>query len=274
MITDVIRPMVRQRHTVARSRADELRVRRETERELSRLCPNPIRRTILKGLAAAMRGFVTAREDTRFCRTELYGITRRVMLRLGADLAAAGHLDRPEDVIDLTVQEVLGAFEGTAPGPGLRALAADRRINRELHASLPAPPARQVTTANTPLAEPRPVPVPEQLPGQDVLRGLASSPGVVRARAKVVTDSTIPPESCQDRILIARETDPGWLFLMLAAKGLVVERGTLLSHTAITGRLLGVPTVVAVPGATTGIPDGAWIELDGTSGTVRLLDVS
>ncbi len=54
-------------------------------------------------------------------------------------------------------------------------------------------------------------------------------------------------------------------------KGIVVERGSLLSHTAITGRLLGIPTVVAVPGATTAIADGGWIELDGAAGTVRLL---
>ncbi|MFD0891618.1 PEP-utilizing enzyme, partial [Streptosporangium algeriense] len=105
-----------------------------------------------------------------------------------------------------------------------------------------------------------------------LLRGLASSAGLVRARAKVVLHPSVPPEACQDRILIARETDPGWLFLMSAARGLVVERGTLLSHTAITGRLLGVPTVVAVAGATTRIPDGALIELDGAAGTVRLLE--
>src|SRR5260221_10509222 len=58
---------------------------------------------------------------------------------------------------------------------------------------------------------------------------------------------------------------------MTAARGLVVERGTLLSHTAVAGRLLGVPTVVAVAGATTRIPDGALVELDGGAGTVRIL---
>jgi pyruvate,water dikinase len=47
-----------------------------------------------------------------------------------------------------------------------------------------------------------------------------------------------------------------------------------VSHTAITGRLLGIPTVVAVAGATALIPDGALVELDGDAGTVRLLDDS
>ncbi len=70
---------------------------------------------------------------------------------------------------------------------------------------------------------------------------------------------------------IARETDPGWLPLMLNATGLVVERGSMVSHTAITGRMLGIPTVVAVPGATSEISDGDEIEIDGRSGTVRIL---
>jgi pyruvate,water dikinase len=292
MVLDLLRPLVRQGRTVAASRAEERRVRRDAERELRLRCPSLPRRAVIRVLAAALRGSVTAREDMRFCRSQLYGLSRRVMFRLGAELAAAGHLDDAADVIDLTVPEVLGAFEGTLPGRTLRPLAAHRRAEREHHATLPPPPARLLTGAGVPLAVPRPITDPAGawppgtpggtsgggLPGDPaspdarLLRGLASSEGVVRGRAKVVEHPSVPPESCQDRILVARETDPGWLFLMTAAKGLIVERGTLLSHTAITGRLLGVPTVVAVPGATTLIPDGAWVELDGAAGTVRILE--
>lgn len=57
---------------------------------------------------------------------------------------------------------------------------------------------------------------------------------------------------------------------MLNASGLVVERGSMISHTAITGRMLGIPTVVAVSGATTAVSDGDDIEIDGRSGTVRI----
>ena len=58
---------------------------------------------------------------------------------------------------------------------------------------------------------------------------------------------------------------------MLNATGLVVERGSMVSHTAITGRMLGIPTVVAVSGATAKISDGDEIEIDGRSGRVRIL---
>ncbi|NUR57741.1 MAG: phosphoenolpyruvate synthase [Catenulispora sp.] len=281
MLLDMVRPHLRQGTGADASRADERKVRADGERELREHCRNPLRRVIIRAFAARMRAHLKAREDTRFCRTELFGLSRRVLLRLGVLLAGAGRLDDPRDVLDLTVQEVLGAFDGTLPGSDLRALAALRRADRERWETLPAPSPRLVSLAGRPLDVARPATAAsgdgdaadatDAADGENVLRGLASSAGVVRGRARVVLDPDVPADTCRDAILIARETDPGWLFLMTAARGLVVERGTLLSHTAVTGRLLGVPTVVAVADATTRIPDGALIELDGAAGTVRIL---
>jgi pyruvate,water dikinase len=59
------------------------------------------------------------------------------------------------------------------------------------------------------------------------------------------------------------------VFLMMTAAGLVAERGSPLSHTAIIGRELGIPTVVGVPQATTRLPEGAEVTLDGDRGEVR-----
>lgn len=279
MMLDMLRPHLRQSDGAGAgaeaSRAEERKVRADGERELREHCRNPLRRAIIRAFASRMRAHLKAREDTRFCRTELFGLSRRVLLRLGVLLAGAGRLDDPRDVLDLTVQEVLGAFDGTLPGSDLRALAALRRADREHWEAVQAPPARLVSLAGRPLDVARPAtaaPEDGNAPdGENTLRGLASSAGVVRARARVVLDPNVPADTCRDAILIARETDPGWLFLMTAARGLVVERGTLLSHTAVTGRLLGVPTVVAVEHATTRIPDGAMVELDGGAGTVRIL---
>jgi pyruvate,water dikinase len=89
----------------------------------------------------------------------------------------------------------------------------------------------------------------------------------------VVLDPT-RETSIAGEILVAPMTDPGWVFLMLAASGLVVERGGVLSHTAIIGRELGIPTVVAVPDATRRISDGEEIEIDGDQGTVRRAGLS
>ncbi|TDD81247.1 phosphoenolpyruvate synthase [Actinomadura darangshiensis] len=275
MVAGTIAPFVRRGATVAGSRTDEARAAADARRRLRAACPNPARRAVLHGLLSLLRWFVRTREDTRFCRTQLFGLSREVLWRLGADLAATGALDDPADVLDLTAEEVIGAFDGTLPGADLRGLARVRRAERARHRDVPPPPALFSVPAGRPVAavlpHARPAGEPARADG-DVLHGLGSSGGTVRGRAKVVLDPGIPPAGCAGRILLARETDPGWLSLMIAASGLVVERGTLLSHTAVTGRLLGVPTAVAVGGAVDRIPDGAWIELDGRAGTVRVLD--
>ncbi|WP_052709697.1 PEP/pyruvate-binding domain-containing protein [Streptomyces sp. NRRL S-495] len=273
----LIRPLVRQGATVAASRADEQAAARKARERLREVLPNPARRAVLLGVTSLARDLARIREDTRFCRTQLFGLSRDVMWRLGAELARTGVLDDALDVADLTVEEVIGAFDGTGTVTDLRALVALRRTQRERWAKNPQRPALLGTPAGLPLARalPRASAVGTAAAVDDgLLRGIGSSGGVVRGRAKVVLDPSTDPDLAAGRILVARETDPGWLFLMMSATGMVVERGTLLSHTAITGRLLGVPTVVAVPGATTAIPDGAWIEIDGAAGTVRLLPPS
>ena len=70
-------------------------------------------------------------------------------------------------------------------------------------------------------------------------------------------------------ILVARQTDPGWVVLFTGAAGLIVERGSLLSHSAIVARELGIPAVVAVPGVTAWLADGDEVEVDGAHGIVR-----
>lgn len=271
----VLRPFIRQELTTTASLTEEHRIREEAEAELRRNGRGPVRRGALAALFGALRRLMRFREDARFYRSQLIGFSRGVLLRLGAALADAGRLDAPSDVFDLTVEEVIGAFDGTLPGTDLRGLARVRGDDRRGMLERPGLPGRFDAPAGTPLAnavtELRRTGAERPDGGPSVLTGLASSSGRVRARAKVVLDPAVDPQTCEGRILIARETDPGWMFLMLAAKGLVVERGTILSHTAITGRVLGVPTVVAVEDATSLIPDGAWIEVDGRAGTVRLL---
>ncbi|MBV2156631.1 PEP/pyruvate-binding domain-containing protein [Kitasatospora sp. SUK 42] len=283
-VLNTVRAFVRQNLTVEANRATGRDIRRRAEEELRERCRNPLKRTVLKGLFGAMRSLMRIREDTRFCRSQLFGDTRTLLMNLGTGLAETGRLDKPTDIHDLTVDEVLGAFDGTLPGADLRGLAAVRAAERARWSTEENRlPVRLETDPRLPLAlalasvrgaaggtEATATPGAAAAPG--MLTGLASSSGTVRGRAKVVLDPSTTAEECEGRILVARETDPGWLFLMMSAKALVVERGTLLSHTAITGRLLGIPTVVAVPGATSLIEDGSLVEVDGAAGTVRILD--
>jgi len=71
-------------------------------------------------------------------------------------------------------------------------------------------------------------------------------------------------------ILVAPSTDPGWTPLFLTAGGLVMEMGGANSHGAVVAREYGIPAVVGVPNATTGITSGQRITVDGSAGTVTI----
>ena len=72
-------------------------------------------------------------------------------------------------------------------------------------------------------------------------------------------------------VLIANRTDPGWVPLFPSARAVVVERGSVLSHSAIVAREFGIPCVVGLRDALSRIPDGAMVEVDGSVGTVTVL---
>lgn len=84
----------------------------------------------------------------------------------------------------------------------------------------------------------------------------------------LVRDPSEPVE-LKGRILVAERTDPGWTVLFPLASGLLVQRGSLLSHSAIVAREIGLPCVVAVAGLMETLRTGDWVEMDGAAGTVR-----
>jgi pyruvate,water dikinase len=85
-----------------------------------------------------------------------------------------------------------------------------------------------------------------------------------------VTDPAAPGDLAADEILVAPITDPSWTPLFLAAAGVVVDVGAQMSHAAIVSRELGIPAVVSVTGASTTIPDGVLVTVDGDQGTVTV----
>ena len=73
-----------------------------------------------------------------------------------------------------------------------------------------------------------------------------------------------------DYVLVCPSTDPGWTPLFVHARGVIVERGGMLSHGAIVARDFGIPCVV-LPNATKIIPDKTEIKIDGGRGVVEIL---
>jgi pyruvate,water dikinase len=74
-------------------------------------------------------------------------------------------------------------------------------------------------------------------------------------------------------VLVAPQTDPSWTPLFMVSSAAVVDVGAMGSHAMIVSRELGIPCAAGVPHATRRIPDGALLEVDGSSGRVTVLEV-
>lgn len=108
----------------------------------------------------------------------------------------------------------------------------------------------------------------EERPGE--LIGMPVSPGVVTGPIKVLRSPHDKPIN-QGDILVAYTTDPGWTPLFVNAAAIVLEIGGTLQHGAVVAREYGKPCVVGIDRVMAKLHDGQMVEVDGTSGVIRLL---
>jgi phosphohistidine swiveling domain-containing protein len=216
------------------------------------------------------RDRVRSRENLRFERTRLFGRVRAILRALGHRLHADGRLDDARDVFYLELGEILGAWEATGTTAGFAAVADQRRGEFTRYEAEDAPPDRFETRGPIHHYERFESSRPPETHAAS-LTGSGACPGRVVGRVRVVLD----PRGARleaGEILVARQTDPGWVVLFPAAAGLLVERGSLLSHSAIVSRELRLPCIVSLPGITSTLKTGDLVEMDGAAGTVRILE--
>jgi rifampicin phosphotransferase len=260
--------------------ARESRIRSDAE-SLARSQLGRLRRAVFFWVLRQARRRVRDRENLRFERTRVFGVVRRVFLSLGARLAERGRIDAPRDVFFLAIEELFAEAEGKGGKSDLRQIVMARRADFEAFERSPAPPERFETWEAPEFifgaegigATVQAVPSAQVANFGHELTGTGCCPGVVRERVRVVRD----PREAHDvsgRILVAERTDPGWTLLFPVARGLLVQRGSLLSHSAIVAREMGLPCVVGIAGLLDTLRDGELVEMDGASGRIMRLEAA
>ena len=176
-----------------------------------------------------------------------------------------------DDIFYFEASEVIRFVQGTGSSLALGGIAELRREEFGRYRSMTNPPRRFVTCGPAQLAESRREIESEIADNNSSCRaGQACSRGLVRGPVRIVRDPRLANVRAGE-ILVAERTDPGWVTIFPLVTGMVMERGSLLSHSAIVARELGLPCVVGVENACDWLKDGEWIEIDGSSGSVRRL---
>ncbi len=220
------------------------------------------------------RKAVKNRENTRFARTRIYGVARSMFQAIGSDFASRGLLEDARDIFFLTLEEIYGVFQGTLTSFDLRGLV-DLRKQSYKRFEDEEPKARVTTRGPVYWTNPLLVgeddeAAPMELDPDADLQGLPCCPGIVEGVVKVVMSPQDDLE-LNGEILVTPRTDPGWVPLYPSVSALLVERGSLLSHSAIVAREMGLPAVVAIKGLTKTLKTGMRVRIDGKRGSVKIL---
>ena len=137
---------------------------------------------------------------------------REQLTVVGAELAEAGLLARPEDVFFLDFVQAGAALAGA----DFRAVVAQRQEDYERELRRRQVPQVMLSDGT----QPKVLSAPGQEPAEGQLTGTPASAGTVTATARVVLDP-VGAHLEPGEILVAPSTDPGWTPLFLTAGGLV-----------------------------------------------------
>ena len=255
-------------------RERELDIRRSAEEKAFKAL-SPMRLVAFKKVLSAARRGVRNRENMRFKRTKIYGLVREVLLAVADDFVRQKLLETRDDIFYLTIDEVWAFIKGTAVTTDLKSLVALRRREFESYRDAPERSPDDRFTTYGPVYhgnnfERRRKPSDVELE-EGVLSGIGCCSGQVEKAVKVI-GSPLDDMSLAGEILVAERTDPGWVPLYPSVSGVLIERGSVLSHSAIVAREMGLPTIVGIEGLMEAVKSGDVVRMDGEAGTVELVE--
>ncbi|MCJ8169130.1 phosphoenolpyruvate synthase [Atopomonas sediminilitoris] len=251
--------------------ANEARFRQQAEQQaFSAVLSNAGRRGLkrFKKHLGALRAAIRNRENMRLARTRLFGLYRDIFLELGAQLALDGELANARDIFYLSLDELYALNDGRAVQTQLQPLVSARQAEYASYQQRDLPHHFHtwgMVHRHNAYAYPH---AAAAVASDGALRGTGCYPGVVENHIRLIF-SPDDELSLNGQILCTVRTDPGWAPLFPTAGGLLVERGSTLSHSAVVARELGIPAIVGIPGITQRLKDGQWVRMDGSSGVIE-----
>jgi phosphohistidine swiveling domain-containing protein len=267
MLMSLLRRLLNSEQAVASNPVRENRIEPENYNTLS-----PIKKGFIRwSLGWALKS-IHRREEARFRRALIFGYVRKFFTAIGEKLCYCGVLDTPCDIFYLTTEEIFGLIKNEPPKDVFKNIVRNRIGEFEYWHSVDLPrrieTSKSITALEADFKAKHGYKKAETRSG--VLKGIVAS----RPKADAVSGTALvlpefdPSADFEGKILVTKQTDPGWTVVFHLLKGLVVERGGMLSHAAIVARELNIPCVVGVDSATAFIKDGSQIRIDLNKGEI------
>ena len=228
------------------------------------------RRFLFNYILKQARALVSGRENLRFERTRAFGVVRELFAAIGRNWYSEGILEDARDIFYLSQQEVFDFIKGTSVNDELLALIDLRKKSYINFENAEIPSERIATYGMVYHGNNFYQHSSAEIIDSD-LKGIGCCPGTIHGKVQVVHHPS-EIDSLQGDILVTTSTDPGWVALFPTASAILVERGSLLSHSAIVAREMGIPCIVGIPQLLKRIKTGDLVVMDGRTGYIEILD--
>jgi len=251
----------------------ELKIRENAEKKVFQTLKNKrmflfiSKKSIYKFVLKNTREGIRDRENQRFCRSEIYGIVRDILKSIGKILEKNNEIEKKEDIFYLEWNELFDFIKDRSTTPDLKSLIDLRKKiynefkNQYYPDHIESEGIPYIWLKNQKFC---------RSSDNKILRGTGCSSGIVENRVIILEKPDINVK-LNGEILVAKQTDPGWVVLFPSISGLIIEKGSVLSHSAIVAREMGIPTITGVTNATSILKNGDIIRLNGDLGEIEIL---
>jgi len=232
---------------------------------------SPLKKFILKKTVSYAKKFIRLRENLRYERTKVFGMVRKIMKKMGTYLKEENIIVHERDVFYLTIDEIFGLIDGALIDTDLKKLIDLRKEKCKEYEEGAVLPDRFLTRGFLGENFHYEDLIGNEQGDKNILKGTGCSKGVVKGKVKIVLNP-MNTEVEDGDIVVTKSTDPSWVMVFPLLKGLIVEKGSLLSHSAIISREMNIPAIVGVQGAVTALKTGDFVQFDGSTGIIKKLD--
>ncbi len=222
---------------------------------------------LLKYLSKAENG-IRYREKSRLARSKLYGFMRNIVLHIGKNLVADNRLSKIDDVFYLRYDELISCINNKEMG--IKRIISDRKLEYNMYSKIPAF-SRLIFSDKIVNKVHQNINNEIIASDNNKFMGVPCSSGIVTAEVIIVDKNNIKNINTSGKIIVTEMTDPGWVYLIAKSVGLIAQKGSILSHSAIISRELGKPAVVGVKNITNILKTGDIVKLDATNGIIEVI---
>lgn len=210
------------------------------------------------------------RENFRFYRTKGFGSIKFIFSQIAENFHKKDIIEQPSDLYYLTIDEISNYIYGSDVILDIKNAIKLRKLQYIEFNKNPFNESRIKSNNEVGLFNFE-YPNLNMEQNTNEIIGKPCSSGISKAFAVIVNSpfSSKLISNYEGKILVAQNIDPSWVQIFPLIKGLVLERGNLLSHISIMARENNLPCVIGASNASKTIQENTLIEINGNTGIIK-----